>query len=247
MTEASLEQKQKPMATQPIAKPYRHELKYIISEGEYRILSRRLKSALAQDAYAAKNGGEYLIRSLYFDDPFDSALTEKLDGIQVRDKFRIRIYNYTDKTIKLERKHKDGAYIQKSSLSLTREECDSLLDGEYRFLLERPEAFAKQMYGIMQTRQLKPKVLVDYTREPYVYPIEDVRITFDKNIRTGMRCTDLFDEHAPTYPVMDLQNAMILEVKFNRYLPTYIRSLVQLGASQHVAASKYVACRRFEF
>ena len=108
MTEAPLEQKKQPIAAQPIAKPYRHELKYIISEGEHRILARRLKSALAQDSYAAKNGGEYLIRSLYFDDPFDSALTEKLDGIQVRDKFRIRIYNYSDKTIKLERKHKDG-------------------------------------------------------------------------------------------------------------------------------------------
>lgn len=242
MTEAQLEQKQ-----QQIAKPYRHELKYIISEGEYRILSRRLKSALAQDAYAKKNGGEYHIRSLYFDDPFDSAVTEKISGIQVRDKFRIRIYNHSDKTIKFERKHKDGPYIQKSSLTLTREECDSLLAGEHRFLLKRSEPFAKQLYGIMQTKHLQPRVLVDYTREPYVYPIEDVRITFDKNIRTAMRNTDLFDPHVPTYPVIDLENAMILEIKFNRYLPTYVQSLVQLGASQHVAASKYVACRRYEF
>jgi len=242
MTEAPLEQKK-----QAIAKPYRHELKYIISEGEYRILSQRLKRALKPDKFAAKNGGEYLIRSLYFDDPFDSALTEKLDGIQVRDKFRIRIYNYSDSTIKLERKHKNGAYIQKSSLTLTRDECDALLDGDDRFLLKRAEPFARQMYGILQSRQLTPKVLVDYTREPYVYPIEDVRITFDKNIRTAMRCTDLFNDRVPTYPVMDLQNAMILEVKFNRYLPTYVQSLVQMGASQHVAASKYVACRRFEF
>ena len=232
---------------QQTAKPYRHELKYVISEGEHRILSRRLQSALPPDKYAARNGGEYFIRSLSSDDPYDTAIAEKADGIQVRDKFRIRIYNLSDRTIKLERKHKDGAYIQKSSLAITREECDAIMSGQYGFLLERPEPFAGQMYGILRTRQLRPKVLVDYTREPYVYPIEDVRITFDKNIRTGMRSTDLFNPEVPTYPVSELRNCMILEVKFNRYLPTYIQSLVQLGASQHVAASKYLFCRQYEF
>ena len=232
---------------QQTAKPYRHELKYVISEGEHRILSRRLQSALPPDKYAARNGGEYFIRSLYFDDPYDTAISEKAGGIQVRDKFRIRIYNLSDRTIKLERKHKDGAYIQKSSLTITRAECDAIMSGQYGFLLERPEPFAGQMYGILRTRQLRPKVLVDYTREPYVYPIEDVRITFDKTIRTGMRSTELFSPEVPTYPVSELRNCMILEVKFNRYLPTYIQSLVQLGASQHVAASKYVFCRQYEF
>ena len=232
---------------QEVTQPYRHELKYIIPQGEYEILSRRLKSALEPDRYAAKNGGEYLIRSLYYDDPFETALTEKGDGIEIRDKFRIRIYNYSDRVIKLERKHKDGAYIQKSSLSLSRQEADALLAGHYEFLLRRPEPFAGQMYGIIRTRHLEPRVLVDYTREPYVYPIEDVRITFDKNIRTAMRNTDIFNPHVPTYPATDLMNSMILEVKFNQYLPTYIHSLVQIGSSEHVAASKYIACRRYEF
>ena len=232
---------------QTVDKPYRHELKYVISEGEYQILSRRLKSALPPDKYAAKNGGEYLIRSLYYDDPFDSCVEEKAGGIQIRDKYRIRIYNYSDASIKLERKHKDGAFIQKSSLPLSRKECDALLADNYGFLLHRPEPFARQMYGILRTKHLEPKVIVDYTREPYVYPVEDVRITFDKNIRTAMRRTDIFNPYVPTYPATDLMNSMILEVKFNRYLPTYIRSLVQMGASQHVAASKYVAARRYEF
>ncbi len=226
---------------------YRHEQKYIISGGEYHVLSRRLRSALKPDAYAAKNGGEYRIRSLYFDDPCNTGLTEKNDGIQVRDKYRIRIYNDSDSVIKLERKHKDGAYIQKSSLTLSRAECDALLAGDFAFLLGRPEPFAGQMYGIFRTRLLKPRVLVDYTREPYVFPVEDVRVTFDKNVRTAMRCTELFNPHAPTYPVSDLENCMILEIKFNRYLPTYVHALVQLGASQHTAASKYVFSRQYEF
>ena len=228
-------------------KPYRHELKYVISEGEHAIMAARLKHALKPDGYAAKNGGEYLIRSLYFDDPFDTALAEKAAGIEVRDKFRIRIYNYSDAIIKLERKHKDGAYIQKQSCSITRAECDEILAGNARCLLENPDPFARMMYGVFATRHLVPKVLVDYTREPYVYPVEDVRITFDKNIRTAMRCTDLFNPDAPTYPATDLKDSMILEVKFNQYLPAYVHALVQPGASQHIAASKYVACRRYEF
>ena len=89
-------------------KQYRHELKYIISEGEHKLLSMRIKACLKQDYYASINGGEYLIRSLYFDDPFDSALWEKTSGVGSRDKFRIRIYNLTDDAIKLERKHKEG-------------------------------------------------------------------------------------------------------------------------------------------
>ena len=226
--------------------PYRHELKYIISQGEYEILSRRLAGALDRDPYAARNGGETLIRSLYYDDPFETALVEKGDGIEFRDKFRIRIYNYSDKVIKLERKHKSGQYIQKTSLSLSRREADAMLAGDVRFLLSRPEPFAKQMYGIIVTNHLEPRVIVDYTREPFVYPIEEVRITFDKDVRTAMRRTDLFNPHLPTYPVVDLVNCMILEVKFNRYLPTYVHSLIQLGASMHTAASKYVACRRYE-
>lgn len=228
-------------------KPYRHELKYVISDGEYAVMAARLKRALKPDGYAAKNGGEYLIRSLYFDDPFDTALVEKSAGVEARDKFRIRIYNYSDAVIKLERKHKDGAYIQKESCTITREECDAIVAGDPRCLLGHEDPFARMMYGIFVSRHLMPKVLVDYTREPYVYPVEDVRITFDKNIRTAMRCTDLFDPDAPTFPATDLKDSMILEVKFNKYLPEYVQMLVQPGASQHVAASKYVACRRYEF
>lgn len=232
---------------QKLHKPYRHELKYVINEGEYAILSQRLRMCLTQDANAARRGGEYSIRSLYFDDPYDSAVSEKADGVKVRDKFRIRIYNYSDEAIKLERKHKDGAFILKSSLRLSRAECDALLAGDMRFLLNRPEPFAGQMYGIFKTKLLRPKVLVDYEREPFVFPLEDVRITFDKNVRTGMRNTDLFNPHTPTYPVWELKNCMILEVKFNAYLSSYIRMLLQLDSALHTAASKYVLCRQYDF
>ena len=228
-------------------KQYRHELKYIISEGEHKLLATRIKACLKQDYYASLSGGEYLIRSLYFDDPFDSALWEKASGVGSRDKFRIRIYNYSDSAIKLERKHKEGQYIKKDSVSISREDCDEILRGKFECLKRNSDPFAMQFYGIFVSNHLRPKVLVDYTREPYVFPAEDVRITFDKNVRTALRCTDLFNPNVVTYPVWDLNNCMILEVKFNESLPLYVQELLTLGSSQRTAASKYVFCRQYEF
>ena len=228
-------------------KQYRHELKYIISEGEHKLLSTRIKACLKQDYHASINGGEYFIRSLYFDDPFDSALWEKASGVGSRDKFRIRIYNHSDDAIKLERKHKEGQYIKKDSVSISREDCDAIMRGNCECLKNNDSPFAMQFYGIFKANHLQPKVLVDYVREPDVFPAEDVRITFDKNVRTAMRCTELFNPNSITYPVWDLNGCMILEVKFNESLPQYVQELLTLGAAQRTAASKYVFCRQYEF
>ena len=232
-------------AKTPGEKGYRHELKYYITLGEYELLQRKLSLTMERDAFAKKNGGEYFIRSLYFDDRDDSAFREKLDGTDERDKFRIRIYDMRDDVIKLECKHKSNGYIKKQSIGLSRKEYEKLMSGDRLFLLNRPEPFARRMYLEFAQRALKPAVIVDYTREAFVFPMEDVRVTFDKNVRTGLRSVDMFNAGIPTYPVID-DYGMVLEIKFNRFLPTYIRSLLQLEASQRSAISKYVLCRRFE-
>ncbi len=232
-------------AKTPGEKGYRHELKYYITSGEYELLQRKLSLTMERDAFAKKNGGEYFIRSLYFDDRDDSAFREKLSGIDERDKFRIRIYDMRDDVIKLECKHKSNGYIKKQSIGLSRKEYEKLISGDRLFLLNRPEPFARRMYLEFAQRALKPAVIVDYTREAFVFPMEDVRVTFDKNVRTGLRSVDMFNAGIPTYPVID-DYGMVLEIKFNRFLPTYIRSLLQLEASQRSAISKYVLCRRFE-
>ena len=232
-------------AKTPGEKGYRHELKYYITLGEYELLQRKLSLTMERDAFAKKNGGEYFIRSLYFDDRADSAFREKLSGIDERDKFRIRIYDMRDDVIKLECKHKSNGYIKKQSIGLSRKEYEKLISGDRLFLLNRPEPFARRMYLEFAQRALKPAVIVDYTREAFVFPMEDVRVTFDKNVRTGLRSVDMFNAGIPTYPVID-DYGMVLEIKFNRFLPTYIRSLLQLEASQRSAISKYVLCRRFE-
>ncbi|MBQ7754448.1 MAG: polyphosphate polymerase domain-containing protein [Clostridia bacterium] len=226
---------------------YRHEIKYVISLGEAELLATRLRLTLSQDPFVDPKTGSYFIRSLYFDTPFETAVDEKASGVEFRDKYRIRIYNFSDKTIKFERKHKNGQFIGKQSLLLTRQQTESILNGEYGFLLHRKEDFAAELYAALRTEGWRPKVLVDYDRVPFVFPLEDVRITLDKNIRTGLRCTDLFNPHAPTFPATDYPNACVLEVKFNRYLPSYVRSLIQVDAASHTAASKYLFCRQFDF
>ncbi len=224
---------------------YRHELKYYINRGEYTLLRRKLSLTMEQDRYAAQNGGEYFIRSLYFDDLDDSAFRDKLDGVDGRDKFRIRVYNLKDDAIKLERKHKESIYIKKQSIALSRAEYETLRRGDYTFLLRRPEPFARSMFAEFSIRPLRPVVLVDYMREAYTFPAQDVRVTFDKNVRTGYRATALFDPHAPTYSVIEDYD-MVLEIKFNRFLPTYIRSLLQIDSHMRSAVSKYALCRKFE-
>ena len=226
------------------AKGYRHELKFITSEAEAALLAIRLRNALQPDPYAQDGG--YFIRSLYFDDPFDTAVVEKVDGVEYRDKWRIRIYNLSDKSIKLERKHKNGQFIKKDSLTLSRKECNALCGGVYGFLLHRKEPFAREAYADMVTKHLRPKVIVDYDREPFVYPVEDVRITLDRNIRTAMYATNLFSANTITYPATEFAGQCILEVKFNAYLERYVMELLQLNAAQRSAASKYLYCRQYD-
>ena len=233
------------LKTKANARGYRHELKYVISDADAELLAIRLNAALSPDAHAAKTGG-YHIRSLYFDDPYDSAVEEKVAGVQYRDKWRIRIYNFSDRVIKLERKHKNGSFIRKDSLSLSRRECNALLGGAYTFLLYRQEPFAKEAYAALRTEGLKPKVLVDYYRQPYVFPLEDVRITLDRNIRTGYLSTDLFNPHTITYPATELMGQCVLEVKYNAYLDPHIASMIQLPSSLKTAASKYLFCRQYD-
>ncbi|MBQ1632877.1 MAG: polyphosphate polymerase domain-containing protein [Clostridia bacterium] len=230
----------------PNAKGYRHELKYVISDADAELLAIRLNAAMKPDPYAQKTGGGYHIRSLYFDDAYDAAVSEKVAGVQYRDKWRIRIYNFSDRVIKLERKHKNGQFIKKDSLSLTRNQAEALIAGEFTFLMHLNSPFAKEAYAALRTEGLRPKVLVDYYRQPFVFPLEDVRITLDRNIRTGYLCTDLFDPHAITFPATELIGQCVLEVKYNNFLDPYVAELIQLPASLKTAASKYLFCRQYD-
>ena len=224
---------------------YRHELKYYINQGDYTLLSNLLRTTTMSMDENADEYGEYFIRSLYFDDLDDNAFRDKLDGLEVRDKIRLRYYNLDPSLVKLECKHKQDSYVKKESVDLTQEECEQLLRGRYTCLLHKDSKFARSMYARFATGYYLPRVVVDYTREAYVFPLEDVRVTFDKGLRTGLRRVDLFNPDLITYPALEGQD-MVMEVKYNRYLPTDIRSLIQAAHLQRNAISKYCICRKFE-
>ena len=224
--------------------PARHELKYFIHPAEVEDLRIKLRRGLKMDSHCI-GGRPYAIRSLYFDDIADSAFFDKIDGVQDRDKYRIRIYRHSDAEIFLERKRKLGDLIQKSSVQITRRLCEQIMDGNPAGLQKAKDPLLQDMFVQMRTRVLRPRVIVDYAREAYLHPAEDVRITFDLRLRSGLFSTSLFDPGIPTVCPHD-HNWEILEVKFNNYLPTHVRHLLSGTRAEKSAISKYVLCRRFE-
>lgn len=222
---------------------YRHELKYYITYGEYLLLRQRLARTLRPDPHANANG-EYHIRSLYFDDMADSSVKTKIGGDNEREKIRVRIYNMSDDVIKLESKRKTGQYITKRSVTITREEALALAKGDPRALLGNTDELAKHVYRLMRMQMLRPVVIVDYFREAYLHPAENVRITFDKELSTGIYRKDFFNA-VPTAPAIE-QGLMVLEIKFAKFLPAFLHGLVQCEGARRLAISKYLICRKFE-
>ena len=218
---------------------YRHELKYIISYPEYEALRRLMLPYFRLDPHAVN--GEYMIRSLYFDDYYGSAYEEKEMGIYARKKYRIRIYNYSDKSIKLERKKKQGKYIYKESAAISRDEFYRILDGDYGFLLESDNNLLKEFYIECVSNVLRPRVIVDYERVPFMLDEGTVRITFDKRVRAAVGDYDIFDESLTTLSCME-GTKLIMEVKYTEFLPQNVRNIVIPSASEMIAASKYVIC-----
>lgn len=224
---------------------FRHELKFYITYHDYMLLRNTLKALIGLDRNAGADGN-YYIRSVYFDDVNETALAEKLAGVENRCKYRIRFYNYDDSMIRFEKKIKTGSYISKASIALTRDECDGLLAGDSSVLEGRTEPLASEISLQMKTNFLRPRVIVDYWREAYVAPLENVRITFDKDIKGGLWLNDVFSPLSPTMPMLD-EGMMVLEVKFDRFLPEPIKAiLTNVNTAQRSAISKYVICRKFD-
>ena len=217
----------------------RHEWKHEISYSDMLVLRQRLSAVAKRDVHAVD--GKYHIRSLYFDNLSDKALREKLDGISRREKFRIRYYNGDTSVIHLEKKSKIGGLGNKQSASITAEEAQWIVDGNTDWMIHSDRPLVQELYVKMTTEGLRPKTIVDYTREPFVYGPGNVRVTLDYNIRTGLSCVDFLNADCPTIPAGDAP--IVLEVKWDEFLPAVIRDVVQLN-NRHVGAySKYAACR----
>lgn len=224
--------------TQP---EYRHEYKHAINLFDYHALRQRIRAVARPDPNAGAEGF-YHIRSLYFDNQEDKALREKLDGLPNREKFRIRIYNGKSDLIRLEKKSKIHGLCNKQSVTLTEGEAQQILDGDIDWMAQSPHPLLVEFYGKMVFQRLKPRTIVDYQREAYVYPYGNVRLTFDSQVRTGLYSTGLFDAHLPTLPAVE-PNLLLLEVKYDQFLPDLIRDIIQTNTRQSHTFSKYAACR----
>ena len=218
---------------------YRHEWKHEINASDLTALRHRLRAVAQPDSHGTD--GRYFIRSLYFDSPADLALRQKLDGVDRREKFRIRTYGRDLSLIHLEKKSKQNGLGWKQTVPLSLEEAQALAEGRPDWLASSRDPLVWELVSKMRTQGLRPRTIVDYTREAYLFAPGNVRVTMDYDIRTGLRCTDFSDFNCVTIPAGDAP--MILEVKWDAFLPDIIRDAVQLEGRHTSAFSKYAACR----
>ena len=221
----------------------RHESKHQVSPQEDLVLAGRLRRLFPHDAHAGTDG-TYRVTSLYFDTPYDTALREKLDGVNRREKFRLRYYGERPDFLKLEKKWKVNGLCGKRSARLTLEEAERLFSGEDAFLLERGEPLLSELYHKLRGTLLRPRTVVCYDREAFTYAPGNVRVTLDRNIRTGLNCLDFL--RPERFPLKPLEGLTVLEVKYDDFLPELVRMAVQTPGRRADACSKFALCRRFD-
>lgn len=222
---------------------FRHEMKYICSQGQLTILEHRLKNVLQPDPHASGTG-IYHIRSIYFDDPFGSCVEENLAGVNHREKWRIRAYNCDNSRLSLERKVKENDMIHKDSCRISQAQFALLMAGRPCPVSEASPDLLNRFSLLVATRHFAPKVIVGYDRRPYVYPAGNVRITFDSHIWSSSALDRFFARELPRRPVQ-MSGQHLLEVKFDAFLPDWIRQAIQMEGMQRTAFSKYYLCRAY--
>ena len=218
---------------------YRHEWKHIINYADLLVIRARMRAIARSDPHAID--GQYMIRSLYFDNLDDKALREKIDGVNMREKFRIRLYNCDPSVIHLEKKSKRSGLGTKYSADLSAEEAQRIVDGKLDWMLDSGRPLVRELYCKMRYQGMRPRTIVDYTGEPFIYRPGNVRVTLDYDIRTGLDCTDFLNPEAVTLPAGDAP--IILEVKWDEYLPSIIRDAVSVPDRRVGSFSKYAQCR----
>lgn len=221
-------------------KVLRTEKKYAITLDEYYRVKDKLGKLMAEDPHNGKDG--YLIRSLYFDTFDDSDFEEKLAGVETRRKVRLRCYGPQDSGAKLELKQKQGDLQLKRSLVLSKKDAQALAAGHSGVLLAKKEPLALEFYGLMQTRFYRPKVVIEYRRTAYIARENDIRITLDRDICAAQACLDLFSEELQLHPVMEPFN-VVMEVKYNGFLPSYVKDMIRMVNVSAVSIGKYALGR----
>lgn len=222
---------------------FRNELKFLVTDPEIAILRNRINHLIQPDAHAGASGG-YNIRSLYFDDYYNSCMMENEIGTDPREKFRIRIYNHNPERITLELKKKEHMMTQKHSCRLTREQCEMLMQGEPLPVSSEYPPVLQKLLLLMRTRRMEPKVIVEYDRIPYVEKVGNVRVTLDRNISSSVDISHFLEESVIKRPILPA-GQHVLEVKYDEFLPDYIKENLGLPHLRQTAFSKYYLCRKY--
>lgn len=228
---------------QPKSNKFRHELKYQITDAQLMMLKNRINHLIPADSHAGADG-VYSIRSLYFDDYENRCFRENENGTDPREKFRIRIYNASSDRITLECKRKERGKNHKTSCPLTVEQTKLLMAGRILPDIGSQPPLLQKLTMLMLTRRMRPVVIVEYDRIPYVYKNGNVRITLDTNTRSSSDVERFLDEIIPMRPVLPV-GQQLLEVKYDEYLPDFIYRSLQLHSLRQTAFSKYAICRKY--
>lgn len=219
----------------------RREVKFLISLLQYKELESKLMLTMTPDSYGGPNG-QYRVRSLYFDSPHDNDYVDVLKGAETRKKIRLRVYPPQGRVIKLEYKRKHGANQQKISISVTREQSMQMIAGSYGFLTELTQPLALTIYQEMAMHAYRPKILIEYLRQAYTAPGNDIRITFDTKIQASYHCRSLFSTRVNYTPLL-AEDYGVLEVKYNRFLFTYLQNILRSLDAMPTAMGKYILGR----
>ena len=225
---------------------YRHEYKYPINKLQMTLEEAKLSAVACKDKNVGDRG-YYNIRSLYFDDYYDSCYMDNINGTDNREKYRIRIYNHSAKNIKLEMKKKIRGKTQKLSCAITEEQCRLLMKGQIPDDIGVKQQVLYRLTYLIATRFMRPAIIVDYDRVPYVYRLEDanVRVTFDMNLTSSENIEDFFEERIDGRGIF-ATDQLLMEVKYDDFLPDEINSLLQLDGLSASTFSKYYLCRKFK-
>ncbi len=223
---------------------FRHEFKYFCTAAQTKMLQSRLRGIMKPDPHAGEDGS-YRIRSLYFDDLHDRCYYENENGVCPREKYRIRIYNGGQELIHLERKRKIRGMTQKEGCRLSKEWYELLVGGgSLGSSFERAPELMQELWILMETRLMRPKVIVEYDRRPFIYRDGNVRITFDSNILSSSKTEDFLEKRIYGRAVLPL-GTELLEVKYDAFLPDHLQQILQLGHMRATAFSKYYLCRKY--
>lgn len=222
----------------------RYENKYIVTGGQAELLKCHIEGLCVQDAFSGGQG-EYKIRSLYFDDYKGNSYRDNEIGIEPRSKFRLRFYNDNPDIIFLEQKMKISGKIYKERTQVTAD-FYNLLVGDKWEKADYPtsDALLNRFWTAYHTRGLKPRIIIEYDREPFVCPEGDVRITLDKGIAFSDEVENYLRKDLFLQPIMKT-GGELLEMKYQNFIPDFLYQGIQLRQLQQYTFSKFYLCEMY--